>query len=99
MIGKIARMVSETSLTESSIPPICANKAFEISNKIAVEYNGFFISKRVFKLFDFAIGKILYIVIQNTVYQYFVNKINFKTICFFLMRIGIKSYENLEICC
>jgi len=36
IIGKIARMVSETSWTESSIPPICA-KLCVIESKSAVK--------------------------------------------------------------
>ena len=42
MIGKIDRMVSETSFTESSIPPICAKMGFEIKRDKNVKYIDFF---------------------------------------------------------
>jgi hypothetical protein len=45
IIGKIALMVSEISLTESSIPPIWAKMVFEIKNKNEVTYSDLFISK------------------------------------------------------
>ena len=32
IMGKMVRIVSETSFTESSIPPICAKVVLEISN-------------------------------------------------------------------
>ena len=38
-MGKIARMVSDTSLTESSIPPICAKMAFEIHRSLDCTMN------------------------------------------------------------
>ena len=45
MMGKMVRMVSETSLTESSIPPICAISEFEINSKKRVTNSDFLISK------------------------------------------------------
>jgi len=45
IMGKIARMVSEISLTESSIPPIWAKMVFEIKNKSVAIYSDLFISK------------------------------------------------------
>jgi hypothetical protein len=55
MIGKMARMVSETSLTESSIPPICAKMEFEMSNKSAAKETGFFILNWFKFLFIFVV--------------------------------------------
>jgi len=45
IIGKMALMVSEISLTESSIPPIWAKMVFEIKNNSVVKYSDLFISK------------------------------------------------------
>ena len=42
--GKIDLMVSETSFTESSIPPICANVGRLIKNIAHVSLTAFFIS-------------------------------------------------------
>ena len=47
IMGKMALMVSETSLTESSIPPIWAKMVLEISSKKAVGNSDFFMSKLI----------------------------------------------------
>lgn len=42
-MGKIDRMVSATSLTESSIPPICANRGYWANNENKRKETVFFI--------------------------------------------------------
>lgn len=41
----------------------------------------------------------MYIAIQITDNQQIVNKISFDIDCFYLMRIGIKFYENWKVLC
>ncbi len=45
IMGKMARIVSETSFTESSIPPICAKAGVKENNKIEDIVAIFFIGK------------------------------------------------------
>tara|TARA_R110001592_G_scaffold264819_1_gene530260 strand:- start:115 stop:387 length:273 start_codon:yes stop_codon:yes gene_type:complete len=47
IMGKIARMVSDTSLTEFSIPPICANMELETASNRTDKYIDFFIRPKI----------------------------------------------------
>ena len=99
IMGKIARIVSEISFTEFSIPPICAQAdPVKKSNK-SETYIAFFISNKIFVILEIDKVKLWYSALYYAKRQESVNNILFAIHCCNMVLNHLKINDRFENCC